>query len=69
MKNPLRDKRLDAGLTQVQIAEKTGMTERGYRRYEAGNGEKTIQTAIKIAKALNTTVEELWGSSSQNIYN
>ena len=67
MKNPLRDKRLDAGLTQVQVAKKAGVTERGYQRYEADERTPDARTAIKIAKALGTTVEQLWGNSPTTI--
>ena len=68
MNDILKIKRINAGFTQLQVAEKVGVTERGYRYYEADKRTPDAKTAIKIAKALNTTVEELWGSSSQNFY-
>ena len=47
--------------TQAQIAKEIGIAEISYRKYEAGMSTKTIQTAIRIARALDTTVEALWG--------
>lgn len=53
--------RKQSGKTQVQVANETKLTERTYQKYESGMSSKTIQTAIRIAKALGTTVENLWG--------
>ena len=64
--NALQAKRLSMGMTQVQVAEKAGITERGYRRYEgkaAGKGtqEPRLSIAIKIADALGVKdLRELW---------
>lgn len=60
--------REQSGKTQVQVANETELTERTYQKYEAGMSSKTIQTAIRIAKALNTTVEELWGNAPAITY-
>lgn len=51
------------GKTQSQIAKEVGMTERGYRAIEAKHTYKPVQNAIRIAKALNSTVEELFGET------
>lgn len=62
MKQPtLKVAREQSGKTQVQVANETNLTERTYQKYESGMSAKTIQTAIRIAKSLGTTVEELWG--------
>lgn len=42
--------------TQVQVANKTKLTERTYQKYESGMSSKTIQTAIRIAKSVRATV-------------
>ena len=66
MANPLKVKRLSLGYTQAQIARKVGITERGYRRYEAndtskGTREPGVLTAIRIADALGVQdLRELW---------
>lgn len=52
-----RDKQ---GLTQVQVAEQAGITEASYQRIEYGKQNPSVNTAILIARALNSTVEELF---------
>lgn len=53
-----------AGFTQKQIANSVGIAEVSYKRYEYGNRVPDARTAIRIAKALNTTVEDLWNGNS-----
>ena len=50
-------------LTQEQIAQYVGVSTMSYKRYEYGNRVPDARTAIRIAKALGTTVEELWGGN------
>lgn len=68
MSNYLQMKRQNTGLTQVEFAKKVGIAKRGYQRYEADATsneyrEPKVTTAIRIAKALGTTVEKLWGNN------
>lgn len=56
----LKAAREQSGKTQLQVANETKLHLRMYQRYESGTGANTIQTAIRIAKALGTTVEKLW---------
>lgn len=71
MSNELQLKRKNAGFTQSQLAKLAGITERGYRRYEASPKAKRksfpdILTAIRIADALDVIdLRELWGSNSE----
>ena len=58
--NNLKLHREKLGLTQVQVAQKTGMNERQYQKYEYDKREPGVRMAVRIAKALNTTVEELY---------
>ncbi len=60
LNNRLKEKRDEQGLTQVQVSDKAKVTERGYQDYEYGKREPKVRTAIRIAKALNSTVEELF---------
>ena len=63
-KERLKEKRMEAGLTQVQLAEKAGVTARTIQNYELGNRKPSNMEVIqKIADALNTTTEDLLGSS------
>lgn len=48
------------GLTQVQVAEKAKISERYYQQIEAGTSKPTVDIAKLIARALNSTVEELF---------
>ena len=61
--NILKAKRESSGFTQSQIAQKAGIATMTYIRYENPKYQRSppVETAIKIAKALNTTVEDLWG--------
>lgn len=56
----LKAARVASGKTQAQVAKEAGITERGYQKIEAKNEYKTIQTAIRIARALGSTVEKLF---------
>lgn len=49
-----------AGLTQHQVAQAAKITDRGYQYYEANKRTPNVITAKLIAKALNSTVEELF---------
>lgn len=59
----LRAAREAAGKTQKQVAEEAGMTEQAYQRYEYDTRRPGVDAAIRIAKALGSTVEELFGSN------
>ncbi len=59
----LKERRDELRLTQRQVAEKIGIAESAYQRYEYNKMEPGVSMALKIAKALNTTVEELYSSS------
>lgn len=56
----LKAKRRKIGLTQVQVAKQANITETSYQRIEYGTQTPSLNTAKLIAKALNSTVEELF---------
>ena len=63
-KDRLKEKRLEAGLTRVELAKKAGVTTRTIQNYELGNRKPANMEVIqRIADALNTTTEYLLGSS------
>ncbi len=64
MKNNLKQMRLKMGLTQSQVANKAHLSERGYQYIEAGSRIPNTYLAIKIARTLDTSVEELFPLSS-----
>ena len=60
MNTKLRDKRRKLLLTQADVAKSAKISERAYQRYEAGDCIPSVATAKMIARALNSTVEELF---------
>ena len=61
MKNQkLLDRRNALNLTQAELAKKTCVSIRAYQQYEYGIQQPNAGTAIRIAQALDTTVEHLW---------
>ena len=63
-KERLKEKRTEANLTQVELAEKAGVTARTIQNYELGSRKPSNMVTIqKIADALNTTTEYLLESS------
>ena len=59
----LQAARLQSGKSQQQAADTLGMSKQMYQKYEYGMSSQAIQTAIKIAKMYNTTVEKLWSAN------
>ena len=58
----LKELRQKAGLTQIQLAEKSGVNVRQIRRVESGTSRMenvTLINAIRLADALNVPVEAL----------
>lgn len=63
-KDKLKEKRLEANLTQVQLAEKVSVTPRTIQHYELGTRKPAkLDIVEKLAKALNTTPEYLLGQN------
>lgn len=56
----LKTARQQSGLKQWQIAQKANVSIRAYQQYESGERVPKANTAKLIAKALNSTVEELF---------
>lgn len=67
-KERLKEKRLEANLTQVQLAEKVSVTARTIQNYELGTRKPTkFDVVERIATALNTTTEYLLGNSGMYV--
>ena len=61
-KDRLRRKRIEANLTQAQLAAKISVSARTIQNYETGIRKPTkYETVEKIAEALNTSAEYLLG--------
>lgn len=46
--------------TQSQVAQEAKVTKQAYQRYEYEKREPSVSIAKRIAKALNSTVEDLF---------
>lgn len=55
----LRQARIKAGLTQVELAEAAGISRMSVVRYEDGTSEPTVSKLLKLCKALSVTVSDL----------
>ena len=56
----LKDKRIDAGMTQKELAEKVGCSPAAIMRYEANQREPKQEVIEKIAEVLNVHPMELY---------
>ncbi len=64
--NKIREKRLEKGWTQFELAEKSGVPQSTISQIERGNRKyPTHENIMKIVKALEITVEELEEDSLQ----
>ncbi len=63
-KDRLREKRVEAGLTQEALAKRVGVSMRTIQNYELGNRRPSnMEVVQKIADELHTTTAYLLGSS------
>ena len=61
----LKDLRKQAGLTQVDVAEKLGISQPAYASWERGVKKPTQENLVKIAQILNVSVDYLVGNSEE----
>jgi len=57
--NRLSELRKLRGLTQQGIADKIDLHVNQIKRYEAGTSQPTLETLVKLAKAIHVTLDEL----------
>jgi len=67
MRKTLIEKRRETNLTQAQMAEAVGISVTMYTRIESGKRTPSGETALKIARLLTASVEELF-SNNHNHY-
>lgn len=58
----LRAAREKSGKTQAQVAKEICVSKTHYQNIEYDKNEPGVRTAIRIAQALGTTVEQLFGA-------
>ena len=59
----LKELRSGAGLTQKELAETVGVTERGYRGYESGSNLPNMVVLLKLADFYQVSLDYLVGRS------
>lgn len=57
----LRAARKSAGLTQTELAEQLGITQKSYQRMESGNHDLKMSTIYQLCKTLNISADWLLG--------
>ncbi len=60
--NKIKELRIRLNKTQEDIALESGITKISYQRYERGELEPKFSKAVRIAEALHTTPQAIWGS-------
>ena len=63
----LKKLRKDAGLTQVDVAEKLGISQPAYASWERGVKKPTQENLVKIAQILNVSIDYLVGNSEEKL--
>lgn len=61
----LKNLRKQANFTQVEVAEKLGISQPAYASWERGVKKPTQENLIKIAQVLNVSVDYLVGNSEE----
>ena len=61
----LKTLRKEAGFTQVDVAEKLGISQPAYASWERGAKKPTQDNLVKIAQILNVSVDYLVGNSEE----
>ncbi len=57
----LKEVRLYNNITQKQLADFLGISERSYQNYEYGNREPSFDVTVKLANHLNVSIDYLLG--------
>ena len=67
-KDRLREARINAGMTQVELARKVGLTSRTIQNYELGSRRpKNYKILLNLANSLDVTADYLMGNAGEYI--
>ncbi len=61
----IRDLREDHDLNQTKVAQKLGMSQTGYSKYETGETDIPTSVLIKLARFYNTSIDYLLGETDE----
>lgn len=65
--NKLHKLRKRLGMTQADVAEAAGLSDRTYADIERGSVNMRVETLLKICSALHTTPDELFTSQKEEM--
>ncbi|MEU6083733.1 helix-turn-helix transcriptional regulator [Streptomyces sp. NPDC047108] len=60
MRNSVRDRRAAAGLSQAALADLIGVSRQTVNAIETGKWDPSLPVALKLARTLGASVEELF---------
>ena len=63
--NPIAKRRLELGLTQVQLAEMLGCQQQSISDWETGRSIPTMRSLSKLSKALSCSIADLLQKNPQ----
>jgi DNA-binding XRE family transcriptional regulator len=63
----LRERRLECGLTQAELAARAGVSRQLVAAVEAGHNTPAVDAALGLARALASSVEELFGNTPLDV--
>jgi transcriptional regulator with XRE-family HTH domain len=61
----IRDLREDADLNQTAVAEKLGMSQTGYSKYETGENDIPTEILIKLSRFYKTSIDYILGETDK----
>ena len=61
----IRDLREDHDWSQTVLAEKLGMSQTGYSKYETGENDIPTQILIQLSRIYDTSIDYLLGETDQ----
>ena len=61
----IRDLREDADLSQTKLAQKLGMSQTGYSKYETGENDIPTAVLIRLSEIYQVSVDYMLGLSDQ----
>lgn len=67
MNGDLRSAREGAGLTQAELAERAGVSRQMVGAIEAGRNVPAVDAALRLARAVGSSVEELFGQAPEAV--
>jgi DNA-binding XRE family transcriptional regulator len=67
MANRLRDSRERAGLSQAELAARAGVSRQTVGAVEAGRHAPSVDTALRLARAVGATVEQVFGTPPDDV--